>query len=102
MEKWKNKTINEVIDLLGSLETSNFQSDNAIKVRVTDEIKVESIIDYLEKSKEIVSKFKEFDIDNNGNSKIFRRLWRRLLGEVIRGVGKFLVWVGEKLIAENP
>ncbi|MEM1325178.1 MAG: hypothetical protein AAGI23_04445 [Bacteroidota bacterium] len=103
MKTCNNNAINEAIELLYSLNASQQQSEAVNSVRVSDEIRVETIIEYLDRSKEIILKFKDLDNSSDGEAKVFKkRFWRKLLGHVLKAIGEFFIWLGNKLIKENP
>lgn len=103
MDNCNSKAINEAIELLSSLNSSKIQLETNSSAKVSDEISVETIIQYLDRSKEIVSKFKDLDTVDDRNSRVFkRRFWRKFLGHIVKAIGEFLVGLGEKLIRENP
>ena len=52
------RTINEFIERLSSLDNSKIQSNKNNKIRIKDDVRIETVIEYWLKSEENNSKFK--------------------------------------------
>lgn len=97
----KDQKINDAVSFLSTLENAKKEGGHFKENSNTDDVKVETIIQYLDKSKEILLRFKEIDNDENGTPKGLKKWFRRFIGHIVKAIGDFLSDLGDRMIKDN-